>query len=124
MRLSEFELDVMGSFWKGQELTAPEVFKLLGVPRGVTYSTIKAIIDRLEVKGAVVRTRTEGRTIFYRAAIQREKIRKRLVKSFLRRLYGNDLRPLFAQLVGDESLGEEELSYLRQLLEENKKSPR
>jgi BlaI family penicillinase repressor len=123
MRLSEFELDVMAGFWEGKELTAPGVFKLLGAKRGVTYSTIKTIIDRLEAKGALVRTRTEGRTIFYRAAVQRDKTRRRLVKSFLRRLYGDDLRPLFAQLVADESLSDEELAYLRQLLKESKRPP-
>lgn len=122
MRLSDFELDVMTSFWKGGELTAPEVFRLLGQERGVTYSTIKTIIDRLEAKGALQRTKHEGRTIFYKSAVRRDKVHKPLVKSFLRRIYGDDLRPLFAHLLRDESLSEEELSYLRQLLKENKRS--
>jgi hypothetical protein len=39
-----------------------------------------------------------------------------LVESFLRRLYGDDLRPLFAQLLSDDSLSDEELAYLRELL--------
>jgi BlaI family penicillinase repressor len=122
MRLSNFELDVMACFWNGEDLTAPQVFKLCGQARGVTYSTIKAIIDRLEAKGALARTGSAGRTIFYRAAVKREKIRKPLVKSFLRRVYGEDLRPLFAHLLREESLSEQELAYLRQLLNENKSS--
>jgi BlaI family penicillinase repressor len=123
MRLSDFELDVMACFWRGQDRTAPEVFKLLGKERGVTYSTIKTIIDRLEAKGALVRTRSEGRTIFYRSAVKQDQIRKPLVKSFLRRIYGDDLRPLFAHLLREQSLSEQELSYLRQLLKESKRSP-
>jgi BlaI family penicillinase repressor len=122
MRLSNFELDVMGCFWTSEALTAPQVFKLCGPQRGVTYSTIKTIIDRLEAKGALVRTGNEGRTICYRAAVTRDKVRKPLVKSFLRRVYGEDLRPLFAHLLRDESLSDEELAYLRQLLKENKRS--
>jgi BlaI family penicillinase repressor len=118
MRLSDFELDIMVCFWKGEELTAPEVFKLLGEERGVTYSTIKTIIDRLEAKGALVRTKNEGRTIFYRSAVKRDRIRRPLLKSFLRRIYGDDLRPLFAHLLRDQPLSEAELSYLRQLLNE------
>jgi BlaI family penicillinase repressor len=112
----------MACFWKGEDLTAPQVFKLCGQPRGVTYSTIKAIIDRLEAKGALARTGNEGRTISYKAAVKRETIRKPLVKSFLRRVYGEDLRPLFAHLLREESLSEQELAYLRQLLKENRKS--
>jgi BlaI family penicillinase repressor len=123
MRLSDFELDVLVCFWKGEELTAPEVFRLLGQERGVTYSTIKTIIDRLEAKGALARTRNEGRTIFYKSAVQREKVRKPLVKSFLRRIYGDDLRPLFAHLLREQSLSEAELTYLRQLLKESESSP-
>jgi BlaI family transcriptional regulator, penicillinase repressor len=123
MRLSNFELDIMACFWKTEELTAPEVCKSLGQARGVTYSTIKTLIDRLEAKGALVRTRNAGRTIFYKSAVKPEKVRKPLVKSFLRRIYGNDLRPFFAHLLRDDSLSEAELSYLRQLLKESKGAP-
>jgi BlaI family transcriptional regulator, penicillinase repressor len=118
-KLSEFELDIMGHFWEQKALSAPEVHRLLGVERGVTYSTIKSLIDRLEAKGALVRAKTPGRVIYYRAAVKRDKLRKPLVKSFLRRLYGDDLRPLFAQLLSDESLSEEELAYLRELLKKS-----
>ncbi len=116
MKLSDFEYDIMGHFWGQKELSAPEVHQLMGAPRGVTYSTIKSLIDRLEAKGALTRTDAPGRVIYYRAAVKQKKVRKPLVRSFLRRLYGDDLRPLFAQLLSDKSLSEEELAYLRELL--------
>jgi BlaI family penicillinase repressor len=116
MKLSDFEFDIMAHFWERKELSAPQVHQLLGVDRGVTYSTIKSLIDRLEAKGALTRTDTPGRLIYYRAAVKQEKLRKPLVRSFLRRLYGDDLRPLFAQLLSEKSLSEEELAYLRELL--------
>ena len=49
-KLSNFELDIMSCFWERKQLSAPQVHKLLGVERGVTYSTIKSLIDRLEAK--------------------------------------------------------------------------
>ena len=52
-----------------------------------------AVSLQLEAKGALARTRNEGRTIFYKSAVKPEKVRKPLVKSFLRRIYGDDLRP-------------------------------
>lgn len=116
IRLSEFELDVMAHFWSDRELSAPELFERIGNERGVAYSTVKTIIDRLEEKGAIERVATRGRTIFYAATIKRERVRKPLVRTFLRRLFGNDLRPLFAQLLQDEKLSEEELEYLRRLV--------
>jgi len=115
-KLSNFELDIMACFWDHRQLSAPDVHRLLGVERGVTYSTIKSLIDRLESKGALMRAETRGRVIYYRAALQQDKVRRPLVKSFLRRLYGGDLRPLFAQLLTEEPLSDEELAYLRELL--------
>jgi BlaI family penicillinase repressor len=121
IRLSEFELDVMAHFWTDRELSAPELFERIGDERGVAYSTVKTIIDRLEEKGAIERVANRGRTIFYTASIKRERVRKPLVRTFLRRLFGNDLRPLFAQLLQDEKLSEDELEYLRRLVAETER---
>jgi BlaI family penicillinase repressor len=118
MRLSDFELDVMARFWERKQLSAPELHRELGESRGVTYSTVKTIVDRLEAKGAVERTETRGKTIFYRPIVSRERVRKPLVKSFLRRVFGNDLRPLFAQLLREEKLSDEEIDYLKRLVAE------
>jgi BlaI family penicillinase repressor len=122
IRLSEFELDVMTHFWSDGELSAPQLHERIGGQRGVAYSTVKTIVDRLEQKGAIERVANRGRTIFYAPAIKRERVRKPLVKAFLRRLFGNDLRPLFAQLLQDEKLSGEELEYLRKLVAEAERS--
>lgn len=122
MRLSEFELDVMTHFWSDRELSAPELHERIGGERGVAYSTVKTIIDRLEAKGAIERVANRGRTIVYAPVVKRERVRKPLVKAFLRRFFGNDLRPLFAQLLQDEKLSADELEYLRKLVAEAEKS--
>jgi BlaI family penicillinase repressor len=118
MRLSEFEMDVLTRFWEHGRLTTPELFREIGESRGVTYSTIKTIVDRLEDKGAIRRVATEGKTIIYSAAVNRERVRKPLVQSFVRRLFGDDRKPLFAQLLRDEKLSDDEIEFLRQLVDE------
>jgi BlaI family transcriptional regulator, penicillinase repressor len=122
IRLSEFELDVMTHFWSDRELSAPELFERIGSERGVAYSTVKTIIDRLEQKGAIERVANRGRTIVYSPTIKRDRVRKPLVKVFLRRFFGDDLRPLFAQLLQDEKLSGEDLEYLRKLVAEAERS--
>lgn len=119
MRLSDFEIDVLTRFWEHGRLSAPEVYRQIGESRGVTYSTIKTIIDRLEDKGAIRRVEMIGKTIIYRATVSRERVRKPLVKSFVQRLYGRDRKPLFAQLLRDEKLTEDEIAYLRRLIDES-----
>lgn len=118
MRLSDFELDVMAHFWEHEQLSAPALFREIGEARGVTYSTIKTIVDRLEAKGAIKRVDNRGKTILYCAAVSRERVRKPLVKAFLRRVFGDDLRPLFTQLIRDEKLTAGEIDYLKRLLDE------
>lgn len=118
LRLSEFELDVLTRFWERDRLSAPELYREIGESRGVTYSTIKTIIDRLEDKGAVERVDNIGKTIVYSAAVTRERVRKPLVKSFVARLFGEDRKPLFAQLLRDEKLSDDEIAYLRDLIDE------
>jgi BlaI family penicillinase repressor len=108
----------MTHFWSEGELSAPELYERIGTERGVAYSTVKTIVDRLEQKGAIERVANRGRTIVYAPTIKRERTVKPLVKTFLRRLFGNDLRPLFAQLLQDEKLSGEELEYLRKLVAE------
>jgi BlaI family penicillinase repressor len=122
IRLSEFELDVMSHFWSDRELSAPQLFERIGPERGVAYSTVKTIIDRLEEKGAIERIASRGRTIIYAPKIKRERMRKPAVKTILRRFFGNDLRPLFAQLLQDEKLSGEDLEYLRKLVAEAERS--
>ena len=122
IRLSEFELDVMTHFWADSSRSAPELYERIGSERGVAYSTVKTIIDRLEQKGAIERVANRGRTIVYSPVVKRERVRKPLVKTFLRRLFGDDLRPLFAQLLQDEKLSAEDLEYLRKLVAEAERS--
>lgn len=121
MRLSEFEIDVLTRFWDRGRLSAPELFREMGESRGVTYSTIKTIVDRLEEKGAIRRVDTQGKTIIYNAAVARERVRKPLVESFVRRMFGDDRKPLFAQLLREEKLSDEEIAYLRRLVDEAEK---
>jgi BlaI family penicillinase repressor len=118
MRLSDFEIDVLTHFWEHDRLSAPELFREIGEARGVTYSTIKTIVDRLEEKGAIRRVDNEGKTIIYSAAVSREHVRKPLVDSFVKRMFGEDRRPLFAQLLRDDKLSEDEIEFLRQLVDE------
>jgi BlaI family penicillinase repressor len=121
MRLSEFEIDVLTRFWDRGRLSAPELFREMGESRGVTYSTIKTIVDRLEEKGAIRRVDTQGKTIIYDAAVARERVRRPLVESFVRRMFGDDRKPLFAQLLREEKLSDEEIAYLRRLVDEAEK---
>jgi BlaI family penicillinase repressor len=122
MRLSNFELDLMAHFWSSEELSAPELFERIGASRGVAYSTLRTIVDRLEQKGAIKRIANRGRTVVYTAAVKQDKLQRSYLKTFIRRMFGDDLRPLFTHLFRDEKLTEAELDYLRELIAKSKEN--
>ncbi|MCY3838769.1 MAG: BlaI/MecI/CopY family transcriptional regulator [Gammaproteobacteria bacterium] len=116
MKLSEFELDVMQQVWRGEELSAPEVHRAVAEARGVTYSTVKTIMDRLERKGVLARSRQEGRTIFYKAAIPPGDVQQSMLERFVTHVFAGDRRPMWNFLLRHEQLSPEEYRYLEDLL--------
>lgn len=121
MKLSDFEFEVMQVFWDQGSLTAPEVHKMIAEQRKVAYSTVKTIIDRLEEKQALVRERTYGRTILYGAAVTRESLSKPMVRSFIGKLFGGNVRPLFNHVLKEESLSLEDVDYLQEILDQKRR---
>ncbi|NVJ58820.1 MAG: BlaI/MecI/CopY family transcriptional regulator [Gammaproteobacteria bacterium] len=121
MRLSDFEVEVMQLFWQQERLSAPEAHERLGERKGVTYSTIKTIIDRLEQKAALVRGAKEGRTIYYQAKVKPEDIQKPMLRSFIDKVFGGKRNSLFVHLIEDEKLNSDDIAYLEKLIKDKKK---
>ncbi|MBF7074189.1 BlaI/MecI/CopY family transcriptional regulator [Glaciecola sp. MH2013] len=121
MSLSDFELEVMQIIWESDESTAPQVHEIIQSRRNVKYTTVKTIIDRLEKKGSLKRSRTEGRTIFYIPTTEKQSVRTPLIKEFIRKVFLGKSRPLAAHILEQEDLSIEDIEYLEALLDERKK---
>ena len=121
MKLSDFELAVMHVVWQDRSLTAPAIHRRIAKDRQVSYSTVKTIVDRLEEKGALRRARQEGRTIIYEPTITKESLSQPMVQSFVRKLFGGNIRPLFNHALSDDNISLEDIAYLEELLAEKKK---
>ncbi|WP_196141153.1 BlaI/MecI/CopY family transcriptional regulator [Aliikangiella sp. G2MR2-5] len=121
MELSDFELEVMHILWRAGESSAPQVHKAIEQKREVAYTTVKTIIDRLEKKGALERTRQEGRTIFFTATIEKSQYRKPIIRDFINRVFLGNSKPLVAHILEEEELSKDDIQYLEALLKEKKK---
>lgn len=121
MALSDFELEVMQLFWDTEESTAPQIHQIIQQRRDVKYTTVKTIIDRLEKKGSLQRSRTEGRTIFYTAVTEKQSVRAPLIKDFINKVFLGKSRPLAAHILEQEELSMEDIEYLESVLSERKK---
>jgi len=74
--VGELEADVLTALWDNGELPTPEVFNRVGRPRGLAYTTILTVLQRLYRKGLVLR-RSEGKAHVYSPAMSREQFSER-----------------------------------------------
>lgn len=120
MSLSDFELEIMQLLWQLEEATAPQLHKLIAQRRAVKYTTVKTIIDRLEKKAALQRSRTEGRTIFYAPLKAKHEVRSSLLRDFINKVFLGKSQPLAAHILEEEDLSVDDIEYLEKLLKERK----
>ncbi len=120
MKLSEFELTVLSLLWQSKESSAPEIHKNISKTRKVTYSTVKTIVDRLEKKGAIKRTKNKGRTIFYTPTVQQSATQKPLVQKFIDKVFAGNPRLLMNHLLQEEKLNQEDLDFLQEIINKRK----
>lgn len=78
--LGELEAAVLDALWDEGELSTPATYERVGTPRGLSYTTILTVLQRLTVKRLVVR-RAGGRSHLYTAAMTREEFAERRAES-------------------------------------------
>ena len=118
MKLPALELEVLQYICATSTATAPDVHALIAKKRDTAYSTIKTAFDRLEKKGAIYRKSRVGRTTIYAAKIDEKSVQLSLLKDFIKKVFPKDKTPLFNTLIRDSTLSEDEIRYLKQLLDE------
>jgi predicted transcriptional regulator len=72
----ELEAAVLDALWTAHELATPAVHERVGAPRGLAYTTILTVLQRLHKKGLVAR-REDGRSHVYSPALSREDFARR-----------------------------------------------
>ena len=118
LQLSEFEIEVMNEVWLVGECCAPALHKKISQHKPVTYSTVKTIIDRLEKKGALKRSRSEGRMIYMRAAVTSQAVQRSMLSRFVKHLFGDQPKLLFNHLLSSEKLSDDDLDYLEGVIDQ------
>ncbi|MBS0203623.1 MAG: BlaI/MecI/CopY family transcriptional regulator [Planctomycetes bacterium] len=115
----------MEIFWEGdRELTASEVRSVLLERRDVARNTVRTLLERMEDKGWLTH-RTEGRTFWYRAALQRSRSIAQKVGAVLEQFCGGSPETLVSALLDYRGLTPREIDRVKALLNTVKsKTPR
>ena len=119
-RISEAEHAVMEALWEKSPLTAAEVCDSVCEKRRWSMPTVKTLLSRLVVKGAVA-TQPDGRRFLYRPLLERADYVGGESRRLVDRLFGGRAAPLFAQLAESEALSDDDIAEIERLLREMRK---
>jgi predicted transcriptional regulator len=94
----DLEYAILKVIWNHGAASAREIYEQAGAPQGLALTTITKVLDRLQSKGLVERTR--GRRSFsYRAQLDRSTVDGARVRRLLAGMLDAKPRPALATLV-------------------------
>jgi BlaI family transcriptional regulator, penicillinase repressor len=97
-KLSRLELRVMDVLWTRGASSIREVHEVLPKRGRPAYTTVQTIVNRLEAKEAVRRTKKIGNAHIFEATITRDSAERRLIDDLLA-MFGGSSQPLMARLI-------------------------
>ena len=114
LHLFDSELRLMELLWVQAPVSARALSLAAADSLGWNKNTTYTVIKKLEAKGFL---RRDDPGFLCTPLISREEIQKKEASSLMDRLFGGSRKALFSALLEDETLSEEELSELKELIE-------
>jgi BlaI family transcriptional regulator, penicillinase repressor len=115
IKLTKFELEVMGALWELGSASVREVQERLPEGKRPAYTTVQTIVYRLEEKGALRRVKKVGNAHVFEPVVTRRATVRRLFGELLG-FFGGSPRTLMAQLVEGGHLTLEDLREAEEML--------
>lgn len=113
-KIFEGEYKLLEIIWENQPISAKDISLIAADKIGWKKNTTYTVLTRLEAKGCIKR---EEPNFMCSALVSRDEVRRAETESLIARLFGGSRKALFSALLEDESISEEELSELRQLID-------
>jgi len=114
--LTKAEEQIMQVLWRLEKAVVKDVIEKLPTPKPA-YNTVSTIIRILEKKGFVSH-KAFGKTYEYFPLIARDEYKKKFLKSFISRYFGNSFQEMVSFFAIRRDVSLEELEEIRNLLEE------
>ena len=118
-KLSALELRIMSVFWTRGACSIREIHEAVAKRDKPAYTTVQTMVYRLEVKGALKRTKKIGNAHVFEAATSRASVQTRLLQELLG-LFGGSARPVMAHLVEMGKITREDIDNAVELLRTHK----
>lgn len=119
--VTEAELALLRHLWETENASVRDLAEACyGETDATTRATVKKLLDRLETKRIVKRNKRAA-VHLYRAAVSRDELLGKRLKSLASELCDGSRMPLLVRLISEKPLKEEECQALRELLDRHRK---
>ena len=113
-KIFESEAKVMEIIWAKNPISAKEISMIAADTIGWNKNTTYTVIKKLEVKGFIQR---QDPGFICTPLVSQNQMQKVEAVSLVKKMFGGSRKALFSALLEDEPLSEEEISALRDLIE-------
>ena len=114
--LTKAEEQIMQILWKLEKGFVKDVIDYLPYPKPA-YNTVSTIVRILEKKGVVAQN-AYGKTHEYYPLVSKDDYKKRFLKSFIKRYFGNSFQEMVSFFASDRDITLGEMEEIRELLNE------
>ena len=114
------ELAIMKVIWSREQATVRDVYESLRERRQIAYTTVMTVMNVLEEKGYLRKTKRD-RAYVYRPARPQQQVVGQMVTDFVNRVFDGAAAGLFVHLAKDSRLSKRERDRIRRLIEETDK---
>jgi len=97
----DLEFALLAALWSHEDrkASARELYDQIGEPRGIVYTTVTKVLDRMIDKRLVKRQRV-GRAYVYAPVAQQAETQRAMVRGLIEQIVGDDPEPAVAALIG------------------------
>jgi predicted transcriptional regulator len=119
LKLFESELKVMEVIWQKEPITAKEISIILGSSIGWNKNTTYTILKKLVDKNIIKR---EDPDFVCTSAVKKTEVQRAETNSLIDKLYNGSKKMFFATFLQDEKLSQDEVEFLKRLIDKNDNS--
>jgi BlaI family penicillinase repressor len=116
--ITDAELEIMQVLWENKECNLAEIIEKLSVNEEKNKNTIKTLIHRLTLKGAIESKKINSKEVIYIPKVSEKKYIKKESNSFLDKVFNGNINKLLLNFVEDKKVSKEELQKLIDIMED------
>lgn len=119
-RFGRVQMRIMQVLWEKERATSQEITGELNVYEPIVFKNVQTLLRELEKKGAITHE-VVNRTYYYYPLVTDEKVKKKLVRDFIDRLFGGSTAGLLSSIIKDRSIPPEEMKNISEMLKKKDK---